>query len=83
MEKSAVAEHAWEHHHPIDWESTRVIDRVGRSKEFQLKETLHIQMATEELLNSDIGLEVSGCWLATLKRKQSVADRDQSRARDS
>ena len=78
-----MAEHAWEHHHPIEWEGTRVIDRAGRSKELQLKEALHIQMATEELLNRDIGLEVPGCWLATLKRKRSVADRGQPRARDS
>ena len=27
MEKSAVAEHAWENHHPIDWEETTVLDR--------------------------------------------------------
>ena len=26
MEKSAVAEHAWEDHHPIDWEETTVLD---------------------------------------------------------
>ena len=26
MEKSAVAEHAWENHHPIDWEETTVLD---------------------------------------------------------
>ena len=27
MEKSAVAEHAWENHHSIDWEETTVLDR--------------------------------------------------------
>ena len=26
MEKSAVAEHAWENHHSIDWEETTVLD---------------------------------------------------------
>ena len=83
VEKSAVAEHAWEHHHPIEWEGTRVIDRAGRSKEFQLTEALHIQTATGELLNRDIGLEVPGCWLATQKRRQGVVDRGQSRARNS
>ena len=30
MEKSAVAEHAWEHHHPIHWEeTTRAAERMG------------------------------------------------------
>ena len=67
---------------PIEWESTRVIDRAGRSKELQLKEALHIQMATKELLNRDIRLEVPGCWLATLKKKRSVAVCSQSRARN-
>ena len=32
MEKSVVAEHAWENHHPIDWEETTVLDR-GRGQE--------------------------------------------------
>ena len=46
VEKSAVAEHAWEHHHHIEWEGTRVIDRARRPKELQLKEALHIQMSS-------------------------------------
>ena len=36
VEKSAVAEHAWEHHHPIKWDETTV--------ELLLKEAFHIQM---------------------------------------
>ena len=32
MEKSAVAEHAWENHLPIDWEETTVLDH-GRGQE--------------------------------------------------
>ena len=58
MEKSAVAEHAWENHHPIDWEETTVLDR-GRGQELLLKEALHIQMTpSEERFNRDGGLEV-------------------------
>ena len=26
MEKSVVAEHVWENHHPIDWEETTLLD---------------------------------------------------------
>ena len=33
MEKSAVAEHAWENHQPIDWEETTVLDH-GRGQSF-------------------------------------------------
>ena len=28
MEKSAIAEHAWENHHPIHWEETTVLDHA-------------------------------------------------------
>ena len=47
MEKSAVAEHAWEHHHPIHWEETTALDH-GRGQELLVKEALHIQMTTVE-----------------------------------
>ena len=41
MEKSAVAEHAWEHHHPIHREETTVLDH-DRGQELLVKEALHI-----------------------------------------
>jgi len=37
MEKSTVAEHAWESHHPINWEIS-VLDRARRQGELLLKE---------------------------------------------
>ena len=55
MEKSAVAEHAWENHHPIHWETT--MQDYGRGQELLVKEALHIQMTpTEEPFNQDGGL---------------------------
>ena len=69
MEKSAVAEHAWEHHHPIHWEETTVLDH-GRGQELLVKEALHIQMTpVEERFNRDGGLEVPGCWTAVMRRQ--------------
>ena len=69
MEKSAVAEHAWEHHHPIHWEETTVLDH-GRGQELLVKEALHIQMTlVEEHFNRDQGLEVPGCWTAVMRRQ--------------
>ena len=68
MEKSAVAEHAWEHQHPIHWEETTVLDH-GRGQELLVKEALHIQMTpVEERFNRD-GLEVPGCWTAVMRRQ--------------
>ena len=78
-EKSAVAEHAWEHHHHIEWEGTRVTDQARRPKELQLKEALHIQMSDGELLNQDTELEVTGCWLATVKTRQDKTNYGQAK----
>ena len=69
MEKSAVAEHAWEHHHLIHWEETTVLDH-GRGQELLVKEALHIQMTpVEERFNRDGGLEAPGCWTAVIRRQ--------------
>ena len=43
MEKSAVAEHAWENHHHIHWEETTVLDH-DRGQELLVKDALHMQM---------------------------------------
>ena len=67
-EKSAIAEHAWENHHPINWEETSVVDRARRHGELMLKEALHIQMTPAgDRFNRDGGVELPGCWIATLK----------------
>jgi len=42
-----MAEHAWENHHPINWEETSVLDRVRG--ELLLKEALYIQMTPAAL----------------------------------
>ena len=56
MEKSAVAEHACENHHPIDWEETTVLDH-SRGQELLVKGAVHIQMTpSEERFNRDGGL---------------------------
>ena len=69
MENSAVAEHAWEHHHPIHWEETTGLDH-GRGQELLVKEALHIQMTpVEERFNRYGGLEVPGCWSAVMRRQ--------------
>ena len=74
VERSAIAEHAWENQHPIKWEETEIVDQARRPKELLLKEALHIQMTpAEERFNRDAGLELPGCWTATLRRLQGGA----------
>ena len=66
--KSAVAEHAWKEHHPIRWQETSVIDRASRFGELRVKEALHIHLTPEDQrFNRDVGLELPGCWVSTLK----------------
>ena len=68
-EKSAVAEHAWDNQHSINWEETSIIDQARRHKELLLKKALHIHMTpADQRINRDEGLELPGCWTATLKR---------------
>ncbi len=44
---SAIAEHAWQQHHPIKWKEVRVVDRASKNRELKIKEALHIQMKPE------------------------------------
>ncbi len=38
---SAIAEHAWQQHHPIKWEEVGVVDRASKNHELKIKEALH------------------------------------------
>ena len=68
QEKSAVADHAWSSHHPILWKKASVVDQARTRKELLLKEALHISLTSEEQrFNRDVGLELQGCWVSTLK----------------
>ena len=69
LQKSAIAEHAWTNDHPIRWEESKVIDKARFEGELRIKEALHIQMVpNERRFNRDGGLEIPGCWLATVKK---------------
>ena len=63
--KSAVAEHAWGSHHPINWKDTSVIDWARRPEELLLKEAIHIQRTPAgERINRDRGREFPSVgWL--------------------
>ncbi len=64
MMVSAIADHAWQQHHPSKWEEVRVVDRASKNRELKIKEALHLQMTPDNnRFNEDIGLELPGCWL--------------------
>ena len=51
---------------PQKWKETVVLAQARRHKELILKEAFHIQkMPAGDHINSDVGLELSGCWKAT------------------
>ena len=67
--KPALAQHAWENHHPIKWKEATVVDQTRSPTELLLKEAIHILLFTHPPppLNTDGGLELPGCWMAALK----------------
>ena len=68
MERSAIAEQAWEKQQCIDWKDTSVVDKARGYKGLILKEAVHILMTpAEDCFNCDGGMELPGCWIATLK----------------
>ena len=68
-ETSAVAEHAWNTLHSIQWDDTTIVGQARGTRELRIMEALHI-LATppDQRLNRDEGLELPGCWMAALKR---------------
>ncbi len=38
---SVIAEHAWQQHHPIEWEDVTDVDRASKNRELYVKEALH------------------------------------------
>ena len=66
---SAVAECAWNNLHSIQWDDTTIVSQARGAKELKIMEALHI-LATppDQRLNRDEGLELPGCWMATLKQ---------------
>ena len=70
-EKSAVVEHAWEQDHPIEWNSTKILDRAKGHRELLLKEALHIQTAMEgSHFNRDVGVWLHNYWIDAIKRSR-------------
>ena len=51
------------HKHVIQWGETTILDKVRETKEFTLKEALHIIMTpSHQHLNQDERLELLHCW---------------------
>ena len=72
IDKSALAEHAWNEGHPVAWDKATILDKDGMRMRLVIKEALHISSNKGTLMNRDTGLELPGCWLATLSHHHST-----------
>ena len=71
LEKSA--EHAWNHHHQIEWDEIKVLDEAANNTTLLIKEALHIRLTdTETLINRDEGVAISDCWTAILSHARPM-----------
>ena len=72
LEKSAVAEHAWQEGHTINCSGVRILDEASRNSVLLIKEAMHIrQRGTDGTINRDTGLDISQCWVHAIKTLQS------------
>ena len=71
FEKSAVAEHAWQDGHIIEWDQVTILDTASDQRERQTKEALYIKLAPPGCrINRDEGKDLSPLWLNAIKNSQ-------------
>ena len=69
FEKSAVAEHAWQDEHCINWEDAENLDTAKDLKERKTKEALYIKLTPPGCrINRDEGRDLPPLWLRTVKK---------------
>ena len=71
FDRSAVAKHAWQEGHEIEWNDVEILDTAKDLQERKVKESLYVRMAPKScLMNRDEGREEHS---RTLKRKSDHA----------
>ena len=64
FDRSAVAEHAWQEGHEINWNDVEILDTAKDLQERKVKESLYIRMAPKScLINRDEVRELSPLWI--------------------
>ena len=69
FERSAVAEHAWQDGHSIEWDNAEILETATGFISRRTKEALHIKLRTTPTcrMNRDEGRDLSPIWLSTLR----------------
>ena len=71
FERSAVAEHAWQAGHEIEWDDVEILNTVTDLQERKVKEAVYIRLAPKGLkMNRDEGKELSPLWIRTIMQAQ-------------
>ena len=71
FDRSAVAKHAWQEGHEIEWNDVEILDTAKDLQERKVKESLYIRMAPKScLMNRDEGRELSPLWIRTFKNSE-------------
>ena len=68
IEKSKIAEHAWNNNHKILWNNTKILSKESISTRRKIKETAYILLNKDECVSS-FSVELDNTWLSILKDK--------------
>ena len=75
LEISAVAEHAWQEGHTINWSGVCILDEARNSVLLIKEATMHICLrSTDRTINRHIGLDIPQCWIHAIKTLQSCQE---------
>jgi hypothetical protein len=61
LEKSKLAQHAWDEGHRVGWDETRILEIVSNSRYRKYKESAHMVCLTN--LISQPSLDISSIWM--------------------
>ena len=68
FESSAVAEHAWQDGHIIEWDQVEIVDTATATNERLVKEAIHIRLAPRGCrINREEGRELSLLWMNAVR----------------
>ena len=77
FESSAVAEHAWQDGHVIEWDQVEIVDTAASTSERLVKEAIHIKLAPLGCrINREEGRDLSPLWMNAV-----LSARERSRRR--
>ena len=64
---SAIAEHAWEDEHPLNWDEVKCIAQDKHWYARRIKEAIQIRLHPDNL-NRDSGIDFPEDWMPTIRR---------------